>query len=103
MRRRDFIETIAGTIGAVALLDRDVLPSIQAATARTATLSPQEVAQDETFWRDVQNAFSIDRNIINLDNGNVSPSPKNVTEAMVRYTWQQQNVPGFMLWEEFLP
>ena len=103
MRRRDFIQTTTATIGAVALFGHDVLRSIQAATKRTAALSPQEAAQDETLWRDVQNAFSIDRNIINLDNANVSPSPKNVTEAMIRYTWQQQNVPGFMLWEVFLP
>jgi isopenicillin-N epimerase len=103
MRRRDFIETATKTIGATALLGSNVLPGIQAAAERTANLSAPEAAQDETLWRDVQNAFTIDRNIINLDNGNVSPSPRNVTEAMTRYTWQQQNVPGFMLWEVFLP
>ncbi|MFN2579304.1 MAG: aminotransferase class V-fold PLP-dependent enzyme [Pyrinomonadaceae bacterium] len=103
MRRRNFIEAVTGTVGAIALLGCDVLPGIEAATRRTAMLSPQEAAQDETLWRDVLNAFTTDRNIINLDNGNVSPSPKNVTEAMIRYTWQQQNVPGFMLWEVFLP
>lgn len=103
MRRRDFIETVTGTIGAVALFGCDVLPSIQAATERTAALSPQEAAQDETLWREVQNAFSVNRNIINLDNGNVSPSPKNVTEAMIRHTWQQQDAPGYMLWEVLEP
>ena len=58
---------------------------------------------DESLWREVQNAFSINRSIINLDNGNVCPSPRNVTEAMIRYTWQLQDAPGFMLWEALEP
>jgi isopenicillin-N epimerase len=81
----------------------DVLPKIQAATLRTSTLSPEQAAQDEKLWREVQNAFSINRSIINLDNGNVCPSPRNVTEAMMRYTWELQDAPGFMLWDALEP
>ncbi len=79
MHRRNFLGAISGAIAGTALFGNVVLEKIQAATARTALLSPQEAARDETFWREVQNAFSVKRNIINLDNGNISPSPKNVT------------------------
>lgn len=103
MRRRDFLERMTGAIGTAALLGNGVLQKVEAATNRTSALSPQEAAQDETLWREVQNAFSVNRNIINLDNGNISPSPKNVTEAMIRYTWQQQDAPGYMLWEVLEP
>ena len=100
MQRREFLRSASLSLGASSLLGRE---SLAAAFRRTGELSPSQAARDETIWRDVQSAFSIDRNIINLDNGNVSPSPKNVTEAMMRYTWQMQNTPGFMLWEVFLP
>jgi len=103
MQRRNFLKTMTGAIGTAALFGDDVLPKIQAATERTANLSPQEAALDESLWREVQNAFSVNRNIINLDNGNVCPSPRNVTEAMIRYTWQIQDAPGYMLWEVLEP
>lgn len=103
MKRRDFLESVSGVIAGTALFGSGALENIQAAAKMTAHLSPQEAAVDESLWREVQNAFSVNRNIINLDNGNVSPSPRNVTEAMIRYTWEQQDAPGLMLWEVFLP
>jgi len=81
----------------------DVLPKIQAAAQRTSALSPVEAARDESLWREVQNAFSINRSIINLDNGAVCPSPRNVTEAMIRYTWELQDAPAYMLWDSLEP
>ena len=103
MKRRDFLEAIGGAVTATALLGSGALETVQAAAKRTAHLSPQEAAIDESLWREVQNAFSINRSIINLDNGNVCPSPRNVTEAMVRYTWELQDAPGHMLWDELEP
>ena len=47
----------------------------QAAAATTAGRSAQAVAQDEDFWFNVRHAFTVDRNIINLNNGGVSPAP----------------------------
>ena len=47
--------------------------------------SPDDVARDETFWTRVQQAFTIDRTHINLNNGGVSPSPAIVQEAMKRH------------------
>jgi selenocysteine lyase/cysteine desulfurase len=47
--------------------------------------TPEEVAADEDFWTEVRGAFTIDRNIINLNNGHVSPAPLIVQEAMRRY------------------
>jgi isopenicillin-N epimerase len=103
MRRRDFLKSVTSAVGTAAILGGDVLPNIQAATKGTINLSPLEAAQDETLWREVQNAFSVNRSIVNLDNGNVCPSPRNVTEAMMRYTWELQDAPGFMLWDALEP
>lgn len=46
---------------------------------------PSEVAADEDFWTAVRNEFTIDRLVVNLNNGHVSPSPRPVQEAMRRY------------------
>ena len=88
---------------ATAVMCSGVTRSLQAAADRTVDLSPQQAAADEELWREVQNAFSINRSIINLDNANVCPSPKNVTEAMIRYTWDLQQAPGVMLWDNLEP
>jgi selenocysteine lyase/cysteine desulfurase len=63
-----------------------------AATAAAAWQVPEahgrtaeDVARDEDFWIQVRNAFTIDRNIVNFNNGYVSPSPKTVQDAMRRY------------------
>jgi isopenicillin-N epimerase len=60
-------------------------------------------ARDESLWREVQNGFSISRSIINLDNGAVCPGPRNVTEALVRNTWELQDAPAYMLWDVLDP
>lgn len=103
MKRRDFLAAISGAVTGTALLGSPALKSVLAAAELTAHLSPQEAAMDESLWREVQNAFSINRSITNLDNGNVCPSPRNVTEAMVRYTWELQDAPGYMLWDALEP
>lgn len=58
---------------------------IAAAAAERATLSPEEVARDEFFWREVQHGFDVDRTLINLNNGNSCPSPRTVHTALKHY------------------
>ena len=47
--------------------------------------SPEQIAEDEDFWFTVQQAFTVDRSIINLNNGYTCPSPRVVHEALKRY------------------
>ena len=48
--------------------------------------TPEEVATDEDFWAQIRNEFTIDRSVLNLNNGYMSPSPRAVQEAQRRYT-----------------
>ncbi|MEP6708152.1 MAG: aminotransferase class V-fold PLP-dependent enzyme, partial [Pyrinomonadaceae bacterium] len=57
----------------------------------------------EDFWFTIQNAFSVTRGIINLNNGGVSPSPRIVTEALVRYIWQQEDATAYTMWQILEP
>ncbi|HRH46323.1 MAG TPA: aminotransferase class V-fold PLP-dependent enzyme, partial [Pyrinomonadaceae bacterium] len=41
--------------------------------------------------------------IINLNNGGVSPSPRIVTEAFIRYTWQQEDATAYTMWQLLEP
>ena len=43
------------------------------------------MAQDEFYWREIQEAFTLDRTLTNLNNGNSCPSPRVVHEAVKRY------------------
>src|SRR5713226_9095408 len=80
MNRRLFFQLAAGTAAVTTTIDR-----LAAAGRSVKDHTPEEVAADEDFWTEVRGAFTIDRNIINLNNGHVSPAPLIVQEAMRRY------------------
>ncbi len=65
--------------------------------------SAEEIARDESFWREIQTAFTVDRNIINLNNGGVSPSPRVVQEAMRRYLDFSNMAPTHNMWSILEP
>jgi isopenicillin-N epimerase len=60
--------------------------------------TPQDAAQDEDFWMEIQRAFTVDRTLINLNNGGVSPSPRVVQEAMRRYLEFANQAPVYTMW-----
>ena len=104
--RRDFISLAGKGLGLVALASATVaslLRTVEAATKTVTHLSPEEAAMDEDYWAIIQNSFSITRGIINLNNGGVSPSPRIVTEAMVRYTWEQEDATAYTMWQILEP
>jgi isopenicillin-N epimerase len=104
--RRDFLSLAGKGLGLAALSSATVaalLKNVEAATKTVANLTPEEAALDEDFWFAIQNAFSVTRGIINLNNGGVSPSPRIVTEAMVRYTWQQEDATAYTMWQILEP
>jgi selenocysteine lyase/cysteine desulfurase len=83
--RRAFLHTTS-LIGATALTSRfNGVAEVSAASAAVADRSPDDVAKDEFYWREIQQGFTLDRTLINLNNGNNCPSPRVVHEAMKRY------------------
>src|SRR5207249_2764119 len=92
--RRNFLSLAGKSLGLAALSSSTIaslLREIHAATKNVAHLTPEQAAMDEDYWATIQNAFSVTRGIINLNNGGVCPSPRIVTEALVRYIWQQED------------
>ena len=106
MDRRNFISLAGRGLGLATISSAtlaSLLRNVQAATKSVAHLSPEEAAADEDYWATIQNSFSVTRGIINLNNGGVSPSPKIVTEALVRYIWEQEDLPAYTMWEILEP
>jgi selenocysteine lyase/cysteine desulfurase len=105
-RRRDFISLAGKGLGLAALsspLITSLLKEVEAAGHHVAHLTPQQAAMDEDYWSVIQNAFTVTRGIVNLNNGGVSPSPRIVTEALVRYIWQQEDATAYTMWQLLEP
>jgi len=101
--RRQFLGRIAGSAGAALALRPGTLEAVQAAARKVAERPPGDVAADEDFWREVQQAFTVDRTLINLNNGGVSPSPRVVQDAMRRYLEYSNQAPVYTMWQILEP
>src|SRR5207248_10910594 len=104
--RRDFLSLAGKSLGLAAVSSatlRSLLRNVEAATKTVAHLTPDEAATDEDYWAGIQKSFSVTRGIINLNNGGVSPSPRIVTEALVRYIWEQEDATAYTMWQILEP
>ncbi len=62
-----------------------------------------EIARDEDFWFEVARAFTVDRTLVNLNNGGVSPSPAWVQDAMKRHLDYSNLAPSYTMWDILEP
>lgn len=60
--------------------------------------APDVVAADEDAWIDVQRAYTLDRSMLNLNNGGVCPAPLVVQAALQRYLAHAQEAPAYVMW-----
>jgi selenocysteine lyase/cysteine desulfurase len=72
--------------------------SFQQHLKRVASLPATAVAQDEDFWRFIRNQYTVSANIINLNNGGVSPQPKPVQEAHIKNYQLSNEGPTYYMW-----
>jgi len=103
--RRDLFTGIATPVAAsaaVALLRPGRAFAIAEAAARNPGTA-EEIASDEAFWAEIQRAFVVDRSLINLNNGGVSPSPAAVQEAQRRYQELSNAAPVHTMWRVLEP
>ena len=101
--RRGFLRGLAGGATALSALRPGSLEAVISAGRAAAARSPHEVAGDEDFWREAQQAFTVDRSLVNLNNGGVSPSPRAVQEAMRRYLELSNEAPVYTMWKLLEP
>ena len=102
--RRAFLRRtgVAGAAAAAAFTDGG-LARVRAAGRAVAGAPLSEVASDENYWREIQEAFTLDRTIINLNNGGCCPSPRVVHETLKRYLDISNQAPVYHMWQILEP
>ena len=83
--RRDFLRTVGAFGTAAVAFDPSRLERVLDASKSVEGLTPQQVAEDEFYWREIQLAFKLDRELINLNNGFTCPMPRVSLDAVFRY------------------
>jgi selenocysteine lyase/cysteine desulfurase len=101
VNRRNFVQKLAGVAGLTALTP--FYNSLQGkslikALEKVENVNPSDLATDEDFWHYVQQSYTVNANIINLNNGGVSPQPLVVQEAVERYNRLSNEAPSFYMW-----
>jgi selenocysteine lyase/cysteine desulfurase len=106
LTRRAFLRTTgaggAALAAATAFAD-DSHARLAAAGQAIGDQTPQSTANNEDYWHEIQQAFTLDRTIINLNNGGVCPSPRVVHEALKRYLDLSNQAPAYHMWQILEP
>lgn len=95
MLRRRFVTSAVSTVAA---FQADSVARAQKASKAIAGRTADVVAQDEDFWFNIREAFTVDRTLINLNNGGVSPAPRIVMDTEKRYLEMQNMNPTYYMW-----
>jgi selenocysteine lyase/cysteine desulfurase len=96
INRRLFVKQLAMTAGAAT-----VFPGISFAEEWAGALPPDfppAGATDDDFWGYIQQCYTVSPNIINLNNGGVSPQPKVVQDTLERYNRYCNEAPSYYMW-----
>lgn len=103
-QRRNFIKTMgaiaAGAITIPGMANIAVARTIQDATAKISSKTALETADDEQFWGTVRLAYAVSPNLINLNNGGVSPQTILVQDMLDKYNRMCNEAPSYYMWRE---
>ena len=101
LSRKKFLKHSAIATASLSLLEF-IQPVSAAALAkhleRVAPMSPEEAAKDEDFWNWIRGQYTVSTEIIDLNNGGVSPQPKPVQDAHIRYYQMCNEGPSYYMW-----
>lgn len=100
-QRRAFLQkmgVLAGAFSANSLFNQLHAANFESAQAAVKNLSADAVAADEDYWSVIQQAYTVNSNFVNLNNGGVSPSPRVVQEAVERYNQLTNQGPSYYMW-----
>jgi selenocysteine lyase/cysteine desulfurase len=63
----------------------------------------EAATDEEDYWAEIGRAYTVDRSIVNLNNGGVSPSPGYVQEAMGQHLAFSNEAPAYTMWRVLEP
>ncbi len=100
--RRRFLQGIT-PVPIVSFQPRAWVASLEALNRSASGRSPEEIARDEDYWAEVQRAFKVDRTLVNLNNGGVSPAVEAAQESLKRYLDFSNLAPAWSMWRILEP
>ena len=102
--RRTFLSGLAvAGLGGKAIFRENAIGSMLRANLIAGDRAPDSMADDESYWSEIQRAFDVDRTMINLNNGGVSPTPTHVLEQMIRDLRFTNELPVEHMWRVLEP
>lgn len=95
--RRSFIRSAAALLGAAALHQNTAaaFPMLAPPLPSARHLPP---SGDEDFWRQIRLAYAASPNMVNLNNGGVSPAPRAAMDALDYYNRMCSEAPSYYMW-----
>lgn len=100
--RRSFFQKALGATGALSLTSlasQALAEDVADALVSLNKLSPLQAATDEDLWARMAQAYTVNPNLLNLNNGGVSPQPKVVQDAVDRYYHLSNEGPTYYMWQ----
>jgi isopenicillin-N epimerase len=101
--RRKFVSSIVGAGVSLPVMRETAFRRLIEAEPIATGRRPVSVAEDETYWREIQRAFDLDRTMTNLNNGGCSPAPTHVLEQMIRDLRFSNELPVEHMWRVLEP
>lgn len=101
MDRRKFLLASGGALGSMSLLasvNKVFAAEFESQINRLNKLSTEEAAANEDFWGWVRESYTVSPNVINFNNGGVSPQPKVVQDAHIRFYQYSNEAPSYYMW-----
>jgi isopenicillin-N epimerase len=96
--RRAFVTTLMRAGVALPVFNAGAFRTLFRAESIAGSRAPGDVAADEDYWSEIARAFDVDRTLVNLNNGGVSPAPLHVLDAMIRDLRFSNEIPVEHMW-----
>lgn len=99
--RRDFFKkatAVAGSFSFAAMANPLLAEEMNCQKEAVNSIPFEQSLTDDDFWNWVRESYTVSSTIINFNNGGVSPQPKVVQDAHIRYYQYANEAPSYFMW-----
>lgn len=99
--RRNFIQQLTAATGAFTFLpftNKAFANEAENRYAQFRAMNDGDAVSDEDFWGWIKEQYTVSPNLLNLNNGGVSPQPKVVQDAHIRFYQYANEGPSYYMW-----
>jgi selenocysteine lyase/cysteine desulfurase len=101
MNRRNFLLATAGSVSALDIFSSIDLPfakQLDKHLNKLENMTSDGAAENEDFWGWIRESYTVSPNVLNFNNGGVSPQPKIVQDAHIRFLQYSNEAPSYYMW-----